>query len=405
MAELTDIETARELVLAETSPMPAQEVKLDRARGRVLAADVTAEMAVPGFDNSAMDGYAVRFADLTGASADRPVELRIVDESRAGHPAGQGPRAGEAVVISTGAMVPEGADAVVRVEDTEREEETVRISVAPRPSQNLRRAGDDVRPGDVVLRAGITLGAAELGVAASVGRAALPCARRPQVELLSTGDELREPGEDLPPGGVVNSNAHSIRALAEAAGAEVTRTATIPDDRERTREMLGRSISGADIAVICGGVSVGPHDHVRPALESLGVRQVFWGVSLRPGKPTFFGIAPEGGLVFGLPGNPVSAMVTFGLFVRPAVRAMLGDPDPRLRTTAILDTAIEGQPGRAHAVRCTLRLDSDGWHAAATGEQGSHVLTSMVSADALAILPTATGRLEPGERVEVELLP
>ncbi|MBA2239743.1 MAG: molybdopterin molybdotransferase MoeA [Solirubrobacterales bacterium] len=404
MPELTQIEDARRLVLSRVSAGQAEDVPLSEARGRTLAEDVRSEERVPGFDNSAMDGYAVQSADLAGASAPSPVELPIVDESRAGIPASRGPASGESVAISTGAMVPEGADAVVRIEDTERSGDRVSIAVEAEPGDNLRRAGDDIELGDVVLRAGSRVEAAELGIAASVGRPALSCARRPRVSVLATGDELRRPDEELPPGGVRNSNAFTLAALVADAGGEVIATDVIRDERGTTRDQLAEPLRG-EITVICGGVSVGPHDHVRPALAELGVEQVFWGVALRPGKPTFFGVAPTGGLVFGLPGNPVSAMVTFTLFVRPAIRAMLGSPDPSRRTSAILDAGASGQPARTHAVRCGLRLADDGWHATPTGDQSSHVLSSMLGADALAILAPGAGTLAAGERVELELLP
>jgi molybdopterin molybdotransferase len=337
--------------------------------------------------------------------------LPVVAESRAGHPANREVAAGEAIAISTGAVVPAGADAVVRVEDTDGGRETVAVRVAAEPAANIRRAGEDVAAGERVLEPGVELGPAEIGVLASVGRERVACARRPRVAVLTTGDELQEPGELLLPGGVRNSNAHSVAALVERAGAEVAFVEIVRDDAEATREALGRALS-ADVAIVCGGVSVGEHDHVRPALEAVGAQQVFWGVALRPGKPTWFGVAPRQpaigpgrGLIFGLPGNPVSAMVTFLLFARPAIRAMLGAAAeaPR-RAKAILDEPYAKAPGRAHLIRCSLELADDGWHARPTKEQGSHVLTSMLGADALAILPSETGDVAAGERVEIELL-
>jgi molybdopterin molybdotransferase len=202
---------------------------------------------------------------------------------------------------------------------------------------------------------------------------------------------------------VRNSNAHSIRALAERAGAVVETVELVADDRADTEAALGRALDG-DLAIVCGGMSVGRHDHVRPALAALGAEEVFWGVALRPGKPTWFGVAPDGALVFGLPGNPVSAIVTFLLFARPAVRAMLGAAEHPMRATAILDADYPKSPGRAHLVRCRLELRDDGWHAAPTKDQGSHVLTSMLGADALAIVPTDSAGVAAGERVEIELL-
>jgi molybdopterin molybdotransferase len=373
------------------------------ALGRVLAEDATSAEPVPGFDNSAMDGFAVRAADTRGAEGGRPVELALAGESRAGHPARRALARGEAIAISTGAVVPEGADAVVRIEDTSVGEGQVTVRVRAESGAYIRRAGEDIRAGDTVIPRGGEIGPAELGVLASLGLAGVRCARRPRLSVLTTGDELRAPGEELGPGAVRNSNAYSVPALAERAGAELAGLETSADDPGATREAVSAALV-ADVAVICWGVSVGEHDHVRPAVAELGVEQIFWGVALKPGKPTWFGTR-GGTLAFGLPGNPVSAMVTFLLFVRPALRAMLGAAQEATRLAAILDRGIDKRPGRAHAVRCSLEAGPDGWHARPTGDQGSHVLTSMLGADALAILPTDSGSVAAGERVMVELLP
>jgi molybdopterin molybdotransferase len=413
---LIEIDEARRLVLEHVARLGVEPVAVDEALGRVLAEDVAGVDPVPGFDSSAMDGFAVRAADTAGAEAGRPVRLALVDESRAGHPAQHGLETGEAIAISTGAMVPAGADAVVRVEDTAGAD-PVEIRVEVEPGRDIRRAGEDVRPGATVISAGTAIGPAELGVMVSVGRAEVQCARRPRVAVLATGDELQEPGEPLRPGAVRNSNAHFIAALIERSGAALELLEIVPDDRGATEAALRRALA-ADAAVISGGMSVGEHDHVRPALAALGVEQVFWGVALRPGKPTYFGILPARSSasrpvspgsqrdvpVFGLPGNPVSAMVTFELFARPAIRAMLGAETESRRGTAILEQDYSKRPGRAHLVRCRLELGDDGWHATPTGPQGSHVLTSMLGADALAIMPTASAGVVAGERVEIELL-
>ena len=401
-AKLTEIEEARRLVLDRVVPLEAEPVALKDALGRVLAEPVTSADAVPGFDNSAMDGYAVRAADTAGANGG--ARLRVVDESRAGHPAQRRLAEGEAVAISTGAMVPEGADAVVRVEDTDAGSQEVEIRVEVEAGRDIRRAGEDIAAGEAVLAAGDEIGPAEAGVLVSVGRGEVACARRPRVNLLTTGDELQEPGEPLRPGAIRNSNAYSVSGLIRRSGAVLGTVEMVPDDRDATADALARALTG-DVVVISGGVSVGPHDHVRPTLAALGAEEVFWGVALRPGKPTWFGVAPSGCLVFGLPGNPVSAMVTFLLFVRPAIRAMLGaSPTQADRATAVLDSDYPKQPGRAHVVRCRLELRDDGWHATPTKDQGSHVLTSMLGADALAIIPTTSGTVRAGERVEIELL-
>ncbi len=268
----------------------------------------------------------------------------------------------------------------------------------------VRRRGDDITAGEPVLGAGTPIGPAELGVLASLGITQIACTRRPRIAMVITGNELAESGVSLVPGQIHDSNAFTLGALIELAGAELVANDHVGDDLESIRAVLAGRLD-ADLVLISGGVSVGEHDHVREALGDLEIRQRFWGVALRPGRPTWFGTRDGGPLVFGLPGNPVSAMVCFTLLVQPALLAMQGaDPDPQ-RTSAVLDREYPKQPGRAHAVRCTLEIREDGWHARPTRlEQASHVLTSMLGADALAMIPTASGTVSAGERVEIELL-
>jgi molybdopterin molybdotransferase len=351
-----------------------------------------------------MDGYAVRSADTGAASPSAPISLRVVDESRAGRPAKTSAGEGEAIAISTGAVVPQGCDAIVRLEEARFRGGTIEIREPVEPGHDVRRVGDDVRAGELVLRMGTVLGSAELGVLASLGQTSVRCGRVPRIGVLTTGDELVEPGESLRPGAIRNANAYSIPALATAAGAEVTAIEHAGDDARATLEAI-RGLLDADVVVVCGGVSVGEHDHVRAALSRLGAEERFWGVALRPGRPTWFGIATGGALVFGLPGNPVSAIVTFLLFVRPALVAQAGAEPSSTRGSAVLDEAYEKRPGRAHAVRVRLDAREDGWHARPTKEQGSHVLTSMLGADALAFIPADRGPVAAGERVEIEWLP
>jgi molybdopterin molybdotransferase len=402
--ELLDIEVARRTVLERVRPLQAEDVSLDDALGRVLGEDVASAEAIPSFDNSAMDGYAVRAEDTRGATPDAPVMLRVIDESRAGSPAVASAGAGEAIAISTGASMPGGCDAVVRVEEIEQRNGSIAISGPVEEGRDVRRAGDDVRAGDSVLRRGAVLGPSELGVLASIGRTGASCARRPTVGVLTTGDELVDPGEQLAPGMIRNANAHSVPALGRASGALVTDIRHAGDDAVATRDAI-RALLTADLVVACGGVSVGEHDHVRPAFGVLGIEEVFWGLALRPGRPTWFGTATDGTLAFGLPGNPVSAIVTFVLLVRPALLAMAGANPERHRSTARLDVAYPKRPGRAHFMRVRLESREDGWHARPTKEQASHVLTSMLGADAFAIVPADRGDVEAGERVEIELLP
>ena len=395
MSDLITIDEARRRVLAAVTRLGDEPVSLHDALGRVLAEDVAATVAVPPFDSSAMDGFAV----LAGPAA----ELEVIGEARAGHPATVPLHAGSAIRISTGAVLPEGADAVVPVERTTAVKERVAVPEIA-AGTNVRRAGEDIPRGAVVLQTGTQLGPAELGVAASVGRAELTCAQKPRVAVLVTGDELTEPGHKLAPGGIYSSNAYSLSAQVERAGGEVIERATVPDDAQGTRRALEDALAAADLVVVSGGVSVGPHDHVKPALRDLGVEERFWGVRLRPGKPTWFGVR-EGTLAFGLPGNPVSAMVTFQLFARPALAALQGAAPEARRVTATLGSPIARNPQREQAVRVHLLQSLNGPTATPTKDaQGSHVLTSMVGADGLALIAPGEGDAPAGERVEVELL-
>jgi molybdopterin molybdotransferase len=404
VGELISIDEARRRVLDAAQPLGGEDVPLGEAHGRVLAEDLESPVDVPPFDGSAMDGYAV----IAGPQA----ELDVIGESRAGHPASARVEAGKAIRISTGAALPEGATAVVPLERSEpvagREAEhgaaAGRIRVAASaPGDNVRRAGEDVRAGSVVLARGSPLGPAELGVAASVGRGWLRCSRRPRVAVLVTGDELSEPGRPLRPGGIYSSNGWALAAQAERAGALLVARETVPDSPGETRAALARALEAADVTIVSGGVSVGPHDHVKPALRELGVEERFWGVSLRPGKPTWFGDR-EGRLAFGLPGNPVSAMVTFHLFVRAALAALQGADPAVARAHATLEEPVPRHPNREQAVRVRLDASGDGWRARPTGPQGSHMLTSMLGAAALARIAPGPGEVQAGERVEVELL-
>jgi molybdopterin molybdotransferase len=401
-SELISVEEARRRVLEQVRPLAAEGVALAQALGRVLAEDVAAGEDLPPFDSSAMDGYAVAVPEAA--------ELEIVGEARAGAPAGRRVEAGQAIVISTGAVIPEGAVAVVPVERTQPGGDRVRVE-AVAEGANIRRAGEDVRAGDTVLTAGTEIGPAEIAMLASLGCASVSCGGVPRVAIVVTGDELVEPGEPLAPGQIRNSNGPALAALASAAGAHVTAARRARDDREQTVAALRHALEDADVVCVSGGVSVGEHDHVKPALRELGVEEIFWGVALKPGKPTWFGAAPAGSggggpkLVFGLPGNPVSAMVTFALFAHPALRALAGADPSRARVRARLDAPIRLSPKREQAVRVRLRATDDGWHANPTGAQGSHRISSMLGADALALVPAGEGELGAGDLVHVEPLP
>jgi molybdopterin molybdotransferase len=398
VSELISVDEARARVLAAMRPLAAERVPSGDALGRVLAEDVVSGFALPPFDSSAMDGFAV----IAGPAA----ELPVVGESKAGRPFQGELQRGQAVRISTGAVIPAGADAVVPIERVDDGGGSVRVPEVA-PGANVRRAGDDVRAGQLVIGAGSVLGPAELGMLAALGRLDAFCARRPRLAIAATGDELRPAGATLGPGQIHESNAAAIGALARSVGAHMTATTWIADSAEETTATLDQLAADADVVCIAGGVSVGPHDHVRPALRGLGFDEQFWGVRLKPGKPVWFGVRDGGGLrqyAFGLPGNPVSAMVTFHLFARPALRALQGADASATRTTGILDGRIEANSGRDQAIRCRLRMADDGWHVEPTGPQGSHVMSSMLGAAALAVVPAGDRDLAAGERIAIELL-
>ena len=388
------IDEARGVVLRAVRPLPSETVPIADALGRVLTRDVAAAGDVPPFTNSAMDGFA-----LVAGPAGR--SLAVVGESRAGRPAERALGDGEAIRISTGAVVPAGADAVVRFEDTAESDGHVEVRAAVVQGENLRAPGEDVHAGEQVLSAGTPLGPAELGVAVSAGLADVPCARRPRVAVLATGDELVEAGAPLAPGQIHNTNGVALSALAARVGAEVVVRGTVPDDRDATVAALGGALDAADVVLLSGGVSVGPHDHVKPALAGLGVEERFWRVKLKPGKPTWFGVRDEQ-VVFGLPGNPVSAFVTFVLFAAPALHALQSAPAVPPRRHARLSEPVEQLADREQAVRVHVDDRPDGALATPTGAQGSHRLSSMLGAGALAMVPAGEGA---ATEAELEPLP
>jgi len=385
-----DIAQAQALIAEQCSLLAAETTAIDDALGLVLAEQVIASGDVPSSANSAMDGFAARAGDAGRT-------LRVIGESRAGHPSDVTIGDGEAVRISTGATMPIGADAVAPVEVVEDQGESVTLIEELLAGSNVRLAGEDLRAGDAVLAPGRELGPAELGIAVAAGRSELQCVRRARVAVIATGDELREAGAELAPGELHDSNLTTMQALVRSAGGEVVIATNVGDDPVETQRRFAQALEEADIVVCSGGVSVGPHDHVKGAFTELGVEERFWRVALRPGRPTWFG-SRDGQLVFGLPGNPVSAMVTFLLFVAPALRAIQGR-SPQQLGSSTLGEAIERHAHRDECVRVRL----EGGEAFATGPQGSHILSSMALADALAVIPRGEGSVAAGS--EIELLP
>src|SRR5215218_7759762 len=398
--KLIEHSEAARLVLENTHRLPAGDVPLVEARGLVLAEDVRARFDSPPFDNSAVDGYAVRSYD---AEAGRT--FRVVDEAPAGRPAAKSVGEGEAIKIFTGGVIPGGADAVVMVENTSGWGEEFELKKAASAGQNVRGSGEDVREGDVILSAGTEIGPPEIALAATQGYGTLPVYRRPEVVVLSTGTELVEPGErELEPGEIYDSNSFAMIAQAEEVGASARRVSAASDDATAIRDAVGEALRTADVVVTSGGVSVGEKDLVKGTMLELGVEQVFWGVKFKPGKPLFFGVR-DGASVFGLPGNPVSAMVCFELFVRPALVKMMGREDKgRPRIQVYFEEDVRNYFGRMHAMRVSLEQTEKGWLARSVGAQGSGLVSSLTKADALALVGPGSEGVRAGEPVEAIVL-
>lgn len=405
MREGLTVAEAQALILDETPVLGAETISASASVGRVLAEPIVAARRHPPADCSAMDGYAVRRADLLGASPSAPRTLPVVYEVPAG---GHGERpleAGEVARIFTGAPLPPGADAVVMQEDTDQGALRVEIRTEPSPRDNVRDGGEDFEVGDRLIDAGVVLGPAHLGVLASLGRTIVAVHQRPRVAILSGGDELVEPDRPADGGRIVSSNSYTLAAQCREIGAEPLYLG-IAEDRPEAIEARMRAGLGADVLVSSAGVSVGDHDHVRTVLEKVGCRLRFWGVKMKPGFPLAFGVVePTGPLVFGLPGNPVSTAVTFEEFVRPALRRMMGHRAihrPVIRAT--LSDGYRKKTGRLHFVRVALERTADGVLAHPTGNQSSGVLTSMIRGQGLAIVPLEAERVEAGTEVDVQVL-
>ena len=398
--KLIEYPEAVRLVRENARRLPAEDVQLLEARDLALAQDVKARFDSPPFDNSAVDGYAVRSADALAGSF-----FRVVDEAPAGRPASKSVRAGEAIKIFTGGVIPEGADAVVMVENTTGWGERFELKKAAFAGQNVRQSGEDVRGGDVILKGGTEVGPPEIALAATQGYGALPVYRRPKVVVLSTGTELVEPGtRDLWPGEIYDSNSFALIAQARELGAGARRVSAASDEADLIRDAVREALTTADVVVTSGGVSVGEKDLVKGTMLELGVQQVFWGVKFKPGKPLFFGVHGDVRL-FGLPGNPVSAMVCFELFVRPALMTMMGREDKiRPHIEVYFQEDIKNNFGRMHAMRVSLERTEKGWLARSVGAQGSGLVSSLTKADALALIGPETGGVRAGEPVEAIVL-
>ena len=393
------VSEARELVLASAHSLPSETVGLTECPGRVLAEDVAADISIPPADNSAMDGFAVRAADVSEV----PAELRVVDDLPAGRESRKPVGAGEAARIMTGAAIPEGADAVVMIEDTEPLAGGVRILAAAEPGQHVRRAGSDVSPGTPIASAGDALRPALVGMLAAIGRTAVRVRQRPTVAVLATGDELVEPDRLRDDGRIVSSNSYNLQAALKEIGARPVYLGISPDEPDRIEDRFRQALR-CDVVISTGGVSVGDRDWIKQVLAGLGGEMRLWRVRMRPGAPLAFVVAEERP-VFGLPGNPVSTLVAFEQFVRPVLLRMMGHRRVfRPVASAILERDYRKPAGRMHFVRVSLSERDGRLHATPTGDQASNILLSMVRADALAIVDAEATRVAAGTPVPVQLI-
>ena len=393
-------------ILAEARLQPALRVPLDDALDSVLAEDVVSPIDLPAWTNSAMDGYAARSEDVRGATAERPVRLRVVEELPAGRFPTRAIGPGDCARIFTGAPLPDGADGVIRQEDTDLGTGTVAIFKDRDAGVNFRKVGEDIRRGSTVLRAGAPLGPAELGVLASLAIAYPVVYRRPRVAILGSGDEIvdvDQPEAILSGRKTASSNTHTLIALVRRAGGVPVNLGVARDSPASLREHLEGALA-CDLLVTTAGISVGEHDYIRTVLDSLGAEQRFWKLRMRPGAPVGFGLL-RGMPWIGLPGNPVSTMVTFELFVRPAIRRMMGHSLPfRRAVPARAGEPIRLKPKLQHFLRGVVRDGEYGLEARLTGPQGSGILTSMVLANALLVIPEGQFETPEGAAVRAILL-
>jgi molybdopterin molybdotransferase len=397
------VEEALNHILNSVSPLDLEKTDILNALGRVIGEDIYSGRNIPPKDNSAMDGYALKSEDIKGASADAPAIVETIEDIPAGYLSQKTIGPGQAARIMTGAYVPEGADTVVKVEDTDRDGNRVRILVESPRGENIRYSGEDVKVGDLVISKGKTVGPAEVGMLASLGRSFIKVYQKPLVAIIATGDEIADIDEDISEGKIISSNSYSLHAQIRECGAVALQTG-IAKDRKENLIAAFRAALRADVIISSGGVSVGDYDYVKDVMAEMGTNIEFWQVAQRPGKPLAFGTM-EGKLVFGLPGNPVSSMITFEEYVRPALLKMMGREEIFRRTIkATLTEDIKKKGGLKHFIRALVEKDGEKFTVSTTGEQGSGILKSMVLANGIIVLPEDMTLVKKGEEVSVQLI-
>jgi len=405
------VEDALKIVLRCIRILNSETVKLVDSLGRVLAEDIRSDSNIPGFDNSAMDGYAVKSLDTKGARKDNPKVLDVADDIKAGDMPKKIVRPGQAIRIMTGAPIPKGADSVIMVEDTEKVSGVrcqvsgfVKIFKEVEPRENIRKAGEDIKKGDLVISKGTLLKSAHIGILASLGRAQFKVFRKPKVAILATGDELVDADERIGPGKLRSSNTYTLYSQILRYGGIPKNLGIARDKPSELEKKIKAGVLTCDLILTSGGVSVGDYDLVKDILAKMGTNIRFWKVAMRPGKPLVFGVI-KGIPVFGLPGNPVSSMVVFEIFVRPVILKMLGQKkDERKKIEAVLEEDIKKKPGFRYFLRANTRWHQGRYLTRTTGPQGSAILKSMALANSLIILPEDKEFVKKGERVTVIFL-
>ena len=403
---MISVEAALEIILSEIKPLGMESVNILSSMGRVLGEDIVADTDNPSWDNSAMDGYAVRAVDTKEASKDQPVTLQIIEDLPAGYVAKKSVKRGQTIRIMTGAPMPNGADAVIMVEETERPEargkkQEVKVFKEAKVGDNVRKAGEDFKKGDIVLRKGMTIRPPEIGMLAAVGKPNVYVYQQPNVAVLSTGDELIEIEEAPMNGKIRNSNSYAIAAQIKACGATPIQLGIARDTKKDLKEKLEFGLT-ADCIVSSGGVSVGDFDFVKDVLKQMGSEMRFWKVAMKPGKPLAFGVIANKP-AFGLPGNPISSMVAFEQFARPAILKMMGKKDIFKRAfDALLTKPVKKKAGRMHFVRAALEQKHGRFYVTPLEGQGSGILSSMVKANCLIILSEDAKDVEKDSKVKVQ---
>jgi molybdopterin molybdotransferase len=400
---MISLETALSQILAAISPLGLEKVNFLDALGRVIGEDIVASRPIPPKDNAAMDGYVLRSEDIRGASPETPIVLDVIEDIPAGRIPQKRVGKNQAARIMTGAPVPEGADAVIRMEDTEKVGKRVRIFIEAPAGQDIRLAGEDVRQGETVISRGDIIRPAEIGMLAALGRSSISVYQKPLVAVLATGDELVDVDEKPTPWQIISSNSYALTAQILDCGAIPLQIGIAKDTREDLTAKL-KSALRADLIISSGGVSVGDYDLVKDIMKEVGNRMQFWQVAMRPGKPLAFG-AMDGVPLFGLPGNPVSSMVSFEQFVRPSILKMMGHRNLFRRTIrALLTESIEKKKGIRHFIRARVTIEDGRYQAVSTGKQGSGILKSMVQANGLIVLPEDAASVKVGATVTVQLV-